>query len=174
MSQAETLHALDDQQYGLRKGRSAEDTALLKHDTYDLMCITHSDGATFDNDAKACYYRIIPNLMSLCGQQLGLPGHIAQAHATLLLNARYHVKTTLGVTDTLYSNSPEQPLYGPGQGSCAGPSIWAIISSLLLSIMSKKHSGISFCHPQQTATVCASWTALSMTLPTGSTTSSHH
>jgi hypothetical protein len=77
--------------------------------------------------------------MSLCGQQLGLPHHITQAHATLLLNARYRLKTTLGVTDTFYSNSPEQPLYGPGQGSRAGPSIWAIICLLRLSIMSKKH-----------------------------------
>jgi hypothetical protein len=100
MAQAETLHALDDQQYGSWKGRSAEDTALLKHITYDLMCITRSDGATFDNDARACYDRIIPNLMSLCGQQLGLPRHITQAHATLLLNALYSLKTTLGVTDT--------------------------------------------------------------------------
>jgi hypothetical protein len=110
MAQAEALHALDDQQYHSWKGCSTKDTALLKHIMYDLMCITHSDGAKFNNDAKACYDRIIPNLMSLCGQQLGLPQHIVQAHANLLLNAHYHLKTTLGVIDTFYLNSPEQPL----------------------------------------------------------------
>jgi hypothetical protein len=55
MAQAEAPHALNNQQYGSRKGRSTEDTALLKHITYHLMCITRSNGATFDNNAKACY-----------------------------------------------------------------------------------------------------------------------
>jgi hypothetical protein len=36
---------------GFPTGRSANTVVLLKHFTYEMMNLTKSDGATFDNDA---------------------------------------------------------------------------------------------------------------------------
>jgi hypothetical protein len=112
MAQAERLRALDDQQFGSRKGRSAEEVALLKHATYELMKITRTNGGTFDNDAKACYNRIIPNLMSLCGQRLGLSEQSMKLHTEVLRRARYHLKS-----DDSYSHPTRTPSSAPGKAA---------------------------------------------------------
>ena len=97
MRQAERINILGEQQFGSRKGRCAEDVALLKMITCELINITKTDGGTFDNDAKACYDRIIINLMSMCAQQLGMPPESAELQATILLLAKYRLKTALGL-----------------------------------------------------------------------------
>jgi hypothetical protein len=65
MKQGEKLGGFGDEQWGSRTGRSANSVVLLKHFTYEMMNLTKSDGATFDNDAKACFDRIIPALTNL-------------------------------------------------------------------------------------------------------------
>ena len=60
MTQGEKLGAFGDEQWGSRNGRSANTVVLLKHLTYEMMQLTKTDGGTFDNDATACFDRIIP------------------------------------------------------------------------------------------------------------------
>ena len=55
MWENECKHNLGDEQWGSRPARSAIDALFLKHLTYKIATITHTDLATFDNDAKACY-----------------------------------------------------------------------------------------------------------------------
>ncbi len=61
--------------------------------------MTKTNGGTFDNDAKACYDRIIMALASLVCRRLGLPKEAVQFMANLLQTARYRLKTRLGVSD---------------------------------------------------------------------------
>jgi hypothetical protein len=68
------------EQWGSRPGCSCEEVLLLKQLTYTLMELTQTPGGTFDNDAKACFDRIVMVLAALWGQRLGLP-----EEATLLL-----------------------------------------------------------------------------------------
>ena len=69
---AERHHLLGEEQWGSRKGRSAPEVALLKVLTYEMMHLTKTDGATFDNDAKACFDRIVRNIMMLVSRKLGM------------------------------------------------------------------------------------------------------
>ena len=147
MKQAERKRALGEQQFGSRKGKSAEDVVLLKQLTYELMNITKTDGGTFDNDAKACYDRIIINMMSICSQRLGMPITCAKLHAEILQKAKYYLKTTLGISEASYSNSESHPLYGPGQGGTTSAFAWAIIVAVLLAIM-KRRTGVQFSDPK--------------------------
>ena len=48
---AERHNLLGEEQWGSRKGRSAPEVALLKALTYEVMHLTKTDGATFDNNA---------------------------------------------------------------------------------------------------------------------------
>jgi hypothetical protein len=53
------------------------------------------DAIMFDNDAKACYDRIIPSLAAMMSHRAGMPA--AHVMIGLLLNMEYHVRTAYGV-----------------------------------------------------------------------------
>lgn len=61
------------QQYGSRARKCALDPSMMKRLTYDLTRLQRSNLATFDNDAKRCYDRIVnPIAMFLASQRLGM------------------------------------------------------------------------------------------------------
>jgi hypothetical protein len=129
MKQGEELTDFGDEQWGSRYGRSASTVVLLKHFTYELMQLTKTDGGTFDNDAKACFDRIIPALTNLRSHQLGVPAAACHMHAELLQKATYAVKTQAGISEQTYYSSDEEPLYGEGQGTRWATAAWVIIST---------------------------------------------
>jgi hypothetical protein len=57
--------AFGEEQWGSRPGRSCEEVLMLKQLTYTLMELTRTPGGTFDNDAKACFDRIVMILAAL-------------------------------------------------------------------------------------------------------------
>jgi hypothetical protein len=81
MAQGEKLGVFGDEQWSTRTGRCANTVVLLKHLTYEMMHLTKTDGGTFDNDAKACFDRIIPALTNLRSRQLGVPASACHTHA---------------------------------------------------------------------------------------------
>jgi hypothetical protein len=65
---------LNDQNFGSRKSRTAMEPVLLKHlSSYDLSCQSCTNLATFDNDASACYGRIIVALAMVAARRLRMP-----------------------------------------------------------------------------------------------------
>jgi hypothetical protein len=148
--EAERNHLMGDQQYGARKGKCAEDVLHMKRLTIDTARMTKTSTGIFDNDAKACFDRMIPNLITLLGRYIGISKEICNTHAKILLEARYRIKTTLGVSAEYYSNTEEEPLYGPGQGGTASMFIWGIVSNMLLEIMREEKNGITMLDPGMT------------------------
>ena len=117
------------------------------------MHLTKTNGGAFDNDAKACYDRIIANCTNICAQRLGLPEKACRVHATLLREAKYRLKTMLGISETSYTSSDEFPLYGPGQGGTGSAFIWAIVSAIILEIMKQEKRGVQFTNPTLERTI---------------------
>jgi hypothetical protein len=117
LQQGEKLGAFGDEQWGSRNGRSASTVVLLKHFTYEMIQLSKTDGATFDNDAKACFDRVIPALTNLRSRQLGVSAAACHTHAELLQKATNAVKTQAGISEQTYCSSEEEPLYGEGQGT---------------------------------------------------------
>ena len=144
---AEKQKRLGDEQWGSRTGKSAIDTALMKRITYEMIQLTRCTAGTFDNDAKACYDRIVMNLALLRAQQLGLPKEAAEHVSKFLQQARYKVKTALGLSDIEYSQTDGIQLHGPGQGSRAAPAIWVLVSTLLTECLNDTATGITFNNP---------------------------
>jgi len=153
MHNAENHNRLHESQHGSRKGRGTETILLTKHFTYALWRLTQTNGMTFNNDAKACYDRIVMNFALLASQQLGMPMHICQWYHNMLKMAQYHIQLPNNISETYYHHTPEKPLHGPGQGSRAAPSLWVIVSSLLMQCMQDKSQGISFQDPMHQNTV---------------------
>eukprot|EP00957_Ditylum_brightwellii_P011134 843796-Ditylum_brightwellii.AAC.2 len=67
--QAEKWKYISPVQFGNRKGRTALNLLLLKITTMDLLQLFSLNGALLNNDAVACYDRMIPALSSRSRQQ---------------------------------------------------------------------------------------------------------
>ena len=147
MEHSEKNHQISAAQHGSRKGRGTDTILLTKHMTYALWRMTTTNGVTFDNDAKACYDRIVMNLAYLASQQLGMPSNICLWYQKFLNSANYHIQLPNYTSEQSYRHNNTHPLHGPGQGSRAAPSIWVIISSIIMQCMAKKSNGLKFQDP---------------------------
>jgi len=132
MDQAERNRVLSDAQHGSRKGRGTETILLTKHLTYAIWRLTTSNGMSFDNDAKACYDRIVMNLALIASQHMGMPPEICEWYSKILKTAKYHIQLPNITSETSYHHTTTHPLHGPGQGSRAAPSLWVVVSSLIM------------------------------------------
>ncbi|KAI2492147.1 hypothetical protein MHU86_22412 [Fragilaria crotonensis] len=121
---ADKLNLLNDGQYGSRPGRMAIEPVMLLQLTTDLCMVLKHNLARFDNDASACYDRIIVALAMLAARRCGMPEQSVQTHADVLRLMHYTVKTVHGVSENNYSGTAFEPLFGTGQGSGASPAAW--------------------------------------------------
>eukprot|EP00957_Ditylum_brightwellii_P128794 9824404-Ditylum_brightwellii.AAC.1 len=68
-----------------------------------------------NNEAAACYDCMILELTTVHLQALGLPDNAIVTSVKLNQNAKHHIKTMAGVTDTFYYSTPDCPYFGKGQ-----------------------------------------------------------
>jgi len=62
MQAARKNGSISEYQFGARSGHMAIGAVLLKRLSYDMARLTRSVMVTFDNDAQACYDRMIPSV----------------------------------------------------------------------------------------------------------------
>jgi hypothetical protein len=101
-----------------------------------------------DFDASSCYDRIIPSIASLAGKSYDQHQALCFVY-TFLQQAKYVVKTKLGLSDEEYSHCRLHPIYGTGQGSANSPVIWALISSRLFDAQAARGCGPTFFSPDR-------------------------
>jgi hypothetical protein len=106
-----------------------------------------------DNDASSCYDRIIVSLSSLINRKYGQHRQIVLVNALTLKQAKYKLKTELGVSEKSYTNSTIFPLHGTGQGSGNSPMIWCVISSTLYDCHQAQVFGAIFESPDRSVTL---------------------
>jgi len=104
MYKAEKDKILNDAQHGSRQGRSTNTLLLTKHMTYSLWRLTQTNGMSFDNDAKACYDRIVINLALLISQLLGMPLAVCEWYAQVLKMAQYHIQLPTITSNQYYQH----------------------------------------------------------------------
>ena len=61
----------------------------------------------------------------------------------------YHIQLPHATSTESYCHTTDNPLHGPGQGSRAAPSLWVIISSIIMHCMEQKSNGLSFTSPKR-------------------------
>ncbi|KAI2497422.1 hypothetical protein MHU86_17080 [Fragilaria crotonensis] len=134
---AEKLNLLNEGQHGSRPGRTAMDPIMLIQLTTDLSRLLKTNLARFDNDASACYDRIIVALGMLAARRLGMPDNAIRTHAEALQFMKYTVKTIHGISEDTYQGTPFEPLFGTGQGSGASPAVWLTLVVILLNTLDR-------------------------------------
>jgi hypothetical protein len=111
---------------------------MLNHLTTDLCRILKTNYVRFHNDASACFDRIIVALgRMLAARRCGLPKNVIRSHAKSLELMKYTVKTGYGISDTTYSGTPVEPLFGTGQGSGASSAVWLMLVVVLLNTLDR-------------------------------------
>jgi hypothetical protein len=153
MWQGEDLQVFGEEQSGGRKGKRCQDVLLFKHLVYSILRLSKSNGSTFDNDAKSCYDRIVMLGASLMAQRIGMDTKIVELFIKMLDEVKYHAKTIYGVSKLSYQSSEQYGIHGPGQGGRASPSVWTVISCLILSCMKEKAIGANLISPNRQVTV---------------------
>jgi Reverse transcriptase (RNA-dependent DNA polymerase) len=141
--QANDKNRLHPGQAGSRPGKKAIDVVLQKELKYLYARLTRTMLGTIDNDAKSCYDRIMCNLSMCVSQYYGVPINLCSVQAKTLKNSIFTLSTALGESNDKYRHSLITPIHGTGQGSCASPAIWLLISSLLMDILQSTTNGMN-------------------------------
>ena len=131
------LDLLNNGQHGLVPQRTAMDPIMLTQLTTDLCRIMKHNHARFDNDASACYDRIIVTLGMLAARRCGMPENAVRTHADSLKLMKYTVKIAHGISEENYRGTVFSPLFGPGQGGGASPLVWLSLVVVLMNTLDR-------------------------------------
>jgi hypothetical protein len=139
----ERHHTLAPEQFGSRKNHQSILAALNERLTMDLLRQRRQAGALCANDAKSCYDRIVHNVATLAIRQLGMSAAPILSMFATLQQATHRVSTAFGISKSSYGGKRDVPLQGVGQGNGAGPTIWAVISTILIAAMATQGHGFN-------------------------------
>ena len=117
----------------------------MKELTYDTARLSNTPLATFDNDAKACYDRIIMKVALLLARRMGLPLQTTKWMAETTAEMRNRVKTAYGISNDSFLRK-----HGPGQGNRMAPALWIVVSSFAFDELEENGHGVSFADPTNT------------------------
>jgi hypothetical protein len=141
MRSAEDCNILAREQFGSRKKHQSITAALNKRLTMDLLRQKRQAGALCSNDAKSCYDRIVHNIATLAMRWTGMPAKPIRSMFDTLQKAEHRVTTAYGISEQTYGKNRTTPYQGAGQGNGAGPAIWAVISTVIIAMMTMAGHG---------------------------------
>jgi len=127
----EDMNLIPEMQYGSRPGKLCITPVLNKQLTHDIIRQTKRMAAVIENDAVGCYDRLMNPLVLLAMRWLGVPESLAKSVALTWSGTSHSIKTHFGISQITYNNTQQTPLFGPGQGSTTGPTMWQVIFVLL-------------------------------------------
>eukprot|EP00957_Ditylum_brightwellii_P161633 12306389-Ditylum_brightwellii.AAC.1 len=133
--------------HGGYQGHDAKTLSLIEELKYDIAYSSHKSLINFDNNAVSCYDCILLNMSSLVARKKGMHKNVICVHTTTLEEAKYHLKTALGVSEGYYSHCKIFPIYGSGQGTTNSLQTWLIISSMVCAIYEESAHGAAFNSP---------------------------
>jgi hypothetical protein len=110
--------------YGCRPNRRAIDPVFVNVTQNEMAMVTRTPLVKFNNDATACFDRILVHLLNLCLRSFGMPKKLTTILGELLRVARYAIKTGIGISKETYHHSDKSPVFGSGQGSAASAQGW--------------------------------------------------
>ena len=93
--------------------------------------MTRKPAIHFDNDATSCYDQINVCIANIVSRKFGQSKKVCIVEGRTLAEARYHLKTKLGVSDEFVQHCQFHPWFGSGQGAGDAPTKWLVMGSTL-------------------------------------------
>ena len=122
--------------YGARPGRTSTDPPFIAALQIELSTLSRTSLALAPNDASQCYDRILSSTATLSSISHGMAPTAARCIGNTLCSARYHLKTSLSISNNFWQHSPSTPIYGTGQGSGISPGLCSVTYSDLFHVHS--------------------------------------
>ena len=116
MHHIEKNDSITDDQYGGRSRRQAQSAVINKVLYFDIQRQLAEPAVFIDKDARNCFDRFIPSLISLENETLGSPPQAGQFMEQLLKRQHIQAKTIYGVTHQAIKDVSNLPHFGSGQG----------------------------------------------------------
>jgi hypothetical protein len=134
---AKEYNMINTGQYGSVPGKTAIELVMLNQISNDICRTNKTNLIRFENDASACYDRILVHLGMMAARRCGMPPNAIKTHAETLESMKYKVKTAFGISEDSYSGEPGKPLFGTGQGSGASPAVWLTLVVILMNTLDR-------------------------------------
>jgi hypothetical protein len=150
---ASRANLLNPSQNGSRPGFNAPDIPFVEELEYEICRATRTPLGKFDNDATSCYDRIHCFLGNIASQKYGIDRKICIVQGKTLAQAKYYLRTQLGVSEGWIQHSQAYPIYGTGQGSGNSSVYWLFVSSTLFDCHELKAHGAVFSTPDRQTTI---------------------
>ncbi len=136
-------------QFGNRPGTIVQSALLLKALSYDFLCLTCSPAIVFNNDAKACYDRVVPSLGLMATERLGMHATAATSMLATIFSMQYFIRTIYGLSPEFFNSIFYLLILGVLQGSGAAPCIWFCVSCVLFHALQQYTTGFNASCPCQ-------------------------
>jgi hypothetical protein len=91
------------------KNRGAIDPVFVDITQTEMAMVTRTPLVKFNNDATACFDRILVHMLNLCLRSFGMPKKLTTILGNLLKVAKYAIKTVIGISKETYSHLDESP-----------------------------------------------------------------
>ena len=154
LANVEICNELEEEQHGSRKHHQAGLLLLNKVLVGDIFRLTWYSGCYAMNIAKECCDRIDHNFAILVLMVFGVPWVIARNMFLVLQQARHSIKTGYGVSRPVYGNKDtNNPIARIGQVNGIGPSLWYLISIIIIKCCKRKGHGTTTITPISNRTV---------------------
>ena len=75
---------------------------------------------------------------------MGMDKNVVLVNSRTLEQARYYLKTNLGVSEAFYQHCNQFPIHGTGQGSGNSPTLWCFVCDVLFEAFAAKAHGAVF------------------------------
>ena len=135
-----------------RPGYRVHSALLLKTLSYDYIRYIRLNAIIFNNDAKACFDRIIPSIGLMATKQLGMPPTASACMLATIQGMKFFICTAHGVTPGFFTSTLSALILGVLPGSGAAPCIWLSISCVLLHALSTHTTGFQAMCPRYSKT----------------------
>ena len=145
---AELYNMIPSNNRGGRAGKMAHDAVMLKYLSISTCHMQRRNCALTDCDAKSCYDRVLPHILSLCYSKLGLPASTCRWLSRALVNMKYHVQTSHGVSQGISQSDKDGMVFGVGQGATDAPTGRLFISAFLSHLYDSEANGSFLYDPQ--------------------------
>ena len=106
--------------------------------------------ATAEFDAVANYDRMIPALVALSCQRLGLGDTAARMLVDSLEGIKHRIRTGFGDSQETYRSDQLYTVFGTGQGSGGSPTFWNAVADVMFHCIDNDLDGIKLSNPDQT------------------------
>jgi hypothetical protein len=127
----------------------AQDAVFVRELEYEISGATHKPFIHFYNDAASCYDGIPVFLANVASRKYGMHKKVCIVQGRTLAEAKFHLKTPLGISASSFTHSCLFPVFGAGQGSGNSPMYWLFISSTLFDIYDEKAHGATYKTPDR-------------------------